>query len=228
MTYKTFKTFLSEASEQEIKDISKFVHLVKSECSEFLKNNINSFKKENYLLRGALDYSAGSMYVQEPRSDRKPKDLSDNEHYVLDTYLYDKFGFKYRSGGVFCTQNSMQARAYGDLSIIFPVDGYKMLSSTLLRDAFDAINDLSSPVAIQYFNSLNKKKEFKNKMQELTKDSNLDFVYEYLDIYEFFETKKLEDIRRLSEISLQCKKYYSIFLSTPQIASFLEHFEFFE
>lgn len=228
MTYKTFKTFLSEASEQEITDINKFVELVKSECSEFLKNNISSFKKENYLLRGVYGYSAGTMLVQEPRSDRKPKDLSDSEHYALNTYFDDEFGFKYRSNGVFCTQNSTQARAYGDLSMIFPVDGYKMLSSNSLIDAFDAINDLSSPVADRYFDSPNKKREFKNKMQELTKDSNLNFVYEYLDIYKFFETKNLDDIKRTSEISLQCKKYYSIFLSTPQIASFLEHFNFFE
>lgn len=228
MTYKTFKAFLNEATEQEIDDINEFVKLIKTNCSEFLKNNIDSFKNEKYLLRGQHDYSAGTMFVQEPRSDRKPKDLSASEHYALDTYFKDKFGFNYRSGGVFCTQNSMQARAYGDLSIIFPVDGYKLLSSNSLRDAFDAINDLSSPVAVRYFDTLNKKKDFKDKMRDLTKDSNLDFVYEYLDIYEFFETKKIDDIKRSSEISLQCKKYYSIFFSTPQISSFLEHYGFFE
>jgi hypothetical protein len=75
-------------------------------------------------------------YEFEARKDRKPKDSSLQLHKLLDKWLFDETGIKFRSEGVFTSKSKMVARYYGDTFVIIPKGKFHYCWSPYIRDTY--------------------------------------------------------------------------------------------
>jgi len=101
------------------------------------------------LFRGADIKSDGAERA--PRKDRRPKDTDIERHEELDNWFLDKFGWRARSSGVFCTPDYMTALSYaakiivGPLGvfIIIPQKPYEYIWSPKVRDLMYDSSDIN-------------------------------------------------------------------------------------
>ena len=65
--------------------------------------------------------------------------MSALNHDILDELFEKKFGWKPRSGGVFCTGSEATASGYGDAYIFFPIGDFEFLWSPKIHDLYDHV-----------------------------------------------------------------------------------------
>lgn len=233
--------FLSEGKQPakltwQTEDFHEFTAAVKSECSEYLKQNKASILKSDGLgglWRGSFSKSehAGPLFSQVPRTDRRPMSLAVTFHNLANNYFKRKFNFKYRSGGVFCSQVFATARQYGPAAFIFPTNGYQLCSSkkvfdfyVLLSDPFDDswgdVNDLTQYVednvdkggGATLESEMKKLEQYFFELKYNTKDvPDSSQFFEIMDYLKYFETKKLSHMNKNSEVMVKCDKYFGVF-----------------
>ena len=130
--------------EQQIMEAAK---KIKYACAPFIKNNFNYINDGEYLYRGVKGSDANMDLIisGNVRTDRVPRDTPRAWHFLLDEFFLRQFGWKYRSGSIFATQQTNQASDYGAIFVIFPVGEYKICYSPMITDAFtDLISDPKS------------------------------------------------------------------------------------
>lgn len=89
---------------------------------------------ESYIYHGNKKVKNAFSRHTSPVS-RKPVDTPKEIQFVIDQYLKEEHGFKaLRSNSVFGSNDPGQAKNYGDLFVMFPVDGFNF---TWYREAFD-------------------------------------------------------------------------------------------
>lgn len=222
---KTFKAFLLEDSEnsKEInpEDIDK---LLAKNCSEFLHENKDLLDNKKFLYRGSDDIKYNNCEVT-PRSDRLPLSTPIKIHEFLDNYFEKRFGFKYRSGGLFTTLSHSTARSYDNrVFCIFPVNGYKLCSSNVITDLYEFQDDPLDVFELYLNDELNihdednrskhwkRFEEFNNMLSALAqgKSNDTELLFNVLDYAEYDEYKKIEKVETKTEIMIQCSKYYAI------------------
>lgn len=137
----TFKQYLLEIqSATSAPEVA--AKLVFENCQHFLKESGFFFTRPD------IEYGVGSLFrgmhdVKEHRMTevsgtrlREPKDSSKMLHQTLDDHLAKKFGYPYRSKGVFCSAKESIAESYGKACLIFPVGDFKYAFSTIIEDAY--------------------------------------------------------------------------------------------
>lgn len=122
------------------------VSFMKTHCSDIIKIYNNDCKNGDFLFRGIID-AKSYILLGKSRDDRKPMDTSMAVQQIVDSSLAAS-GFKaLRSNSIFCTGNLFAAENYGDLFIIFPVNGFSYTWSPKVRDLFDEVSlfDINKP-----------------------------------------------------------------------------------
>lgn len=212
----SFKSFISEAKGSISAD--EAIAGIKKECQQFLKANRSALEDGVCIFRG-VETRADAL-IGYPRSDRKSKDTNAVFSELIDSYFNHKFGFKYRSGGLFCSTSPGQARSYAPVFIVFPCGDYKILGSELVHDLYDLLTSNS----LKYDKLLNDVGLDSYDVRELYRKIENDREVETSDIVEFdriFDRLKYEETTKLQSISqhnfesgvelmLQCKSYYAL------------------
>jgi hypothetical protein len=178
-----FKTYLNEESSEEIKS------LIEKDCQPFLKNWDN--------LGIGLLYTGRKVYISaisksQVRKDRKPKDMPEETHKIIDNWFYKKFGVRSRSNAVFATFNEYNTYQYGDLFMIFPIDNYIVISSDKVKDLWLYFKRKENWILNP--DDFNDKKKYKEDMWSILND---------------LEYKKGFP-RHRNELMITCKEYYLV------------------
>lgn len=134
---KTFKSFLCESSIKEL-SLPKLIKGITSDCKPFWSQMGKHYKNGKYLWRGVASTFDRDFAYSTVRQDRNPRDTNSVFHKLLDDYLYETFGFRYRSQGLFATTDIEIASDFGDPYIIFPTGDVKACWSNDVTDVFDA------------------------------------------------------------------------------------------
>jgi hypothetical protein len=122
-------------NEEKTKDLQYLINMVKSDCKPFLRE---MKKAGQFLYRGYdnVEYSTTEVvyYKKKVRSDRKPRDMYQNVHNKMDKLFDEKFGWKARSNGIFCTGDRTTALGYGTAFMVFPIGNFKFIWSPEVED----------------------------------------------------------------------------------------------
>jgi hypothetical protein len=108
---------------------------------QFLNRDCKQFKailkspSEPYLYRGSNKFFEGWTAIM-PRKNRKPTDMPEHIHELMDTQFYEYFGWRARSEGVFVTGDMTRAEYYGRADIFIPVDGFSYLWNPEIGDLY--------------------------------------------------------------------------------------------
>lgn len=116
---------------------SKFIQKLETECSEFLAV---MRKTKLPLYRGV--YTSKDTFYGVPRTNRSTKDSSPTFQIAFDGILKSKGFTALRSNSIFCTSNLEQASGYGDVFLIFPVNGFTFTWSQTRDDVAIDYDDL--------------------------------------------------------------------------------------
>ena len=215
----SFKQFI--LTENDDRDLDTFIDTIKRECSEFLRYNKVDINRGGALFRGidGSDDTGNLMGPIEPRRNRRPMSTPQNRHLLMDDWFKDKFGFRYRSNGLFCFPNWDDANSYSrKVFLIFPANGYELCASNSILDLFTEFNDASedpSDHALEwfqdeYYKDAPSKEEAIELFRQYERENDKGFIKGILENGDYFETKQLDDINKESEVMVQCSEYYAI------------------
>lgn len=145
----SFKHFLTENSDEKMMPIAiKAAETIFAKCQPFIKTSGVWFDSDGYssnnkrgcLYRGIRNRVSGPttqlLSSHAANLQRKPVDMPPVFHTMLDDYLNEHFGFRYRSGGLFCSPVRAGTASYGNPYIVFPIGKYEYVYSEKIRDAF--------------------------------------------------------------------------------------------
>lgn len=174
---------------------------IEKQCGQIIK----IYKKSGcFLYRGLrltdrVKKIGNNIYSVVPRKDRWPKDTCKKLHDMIDVHFLNRFGWRVRSNGVFCSGSIKVANEYGTTrGIIFPADGFKYIWSRKIEDLYSdqlqSIDDRISGLWYEEYgniftngyweNDLNGEKKFwKNRDDIRNEIGNIDRIetYEYSD-----------------------------------------------
>ncbi len=114
-----------------INDKAKILNILHEQCSDIF----NLCQKNNaYLYRGSYDNENAFSFLSKSPEDRSPSlsnvEISDK----IDDKLEEAGFTALRSNSIFCSGSKTQARLYGALFIIFPINGFTYTWSSKIRD----------------------------------------------------------------------------------------------
>lgn len=130
-----FYNYLNEKMQNQ----EQFIENVLSDCQSFLKDWKTIYRTE-FLWSGRqkkLDFARKQI-----RKNRTPKDTPIELHYEMDDWFNKKFGVKARSNALFCTFDGSHSASFGKPHIIFPIGKYKLISSNLIKDVYNILEEL--------------------------------------------------------------------------------------
>ena len=224
----TFKQFLLNEQMENIKSVDEAVERILVDCRPFLSES--GFKPNelfeltrNALWRG-MDHIEGSFVKFPGMRKRKPMSSAPRLHALLNRHLEKRFGLKYRSFGLFVSNNWTQAYEYGTgLFLIFPIGDFKYVYSDVINDAFIAFdNDNSGAVPGLWDRILSDfgmqesefiEKNFDEGTEEIVYDKWFDLVERWLDKFNPYTDKNLKGVLQKpeeTEIMLQAQNFYAL------------------
>jgi len=132
------KEFIVEADWEDVtarEAFLDFARRIKRDCQPFIQANHQALKNNEYLYRGVKAASVDQKFIQgDVRTDRRPRDTSKIWHQILDEFFQSKFGWPYRSAGLFATTDMFTAIDYGKAYAIFPIGEYRLCYSPVISD----------------------------------------------------------------------------------------------
>jgi len=195
----TFKDFLLEKYENP----QKYIDTLNRDCAPFLRDvggmaNINEMcirRPPLGVLRG-MNTATDTFLTKEVRAGRTPVDTSKEMHVLMDNWFNDKFGHRYRSNSIFASPRISQARAYGNVYMIFPIGEYKVCSSPKVRDLFNLTNVAADKGVFNY------------------DDTYEEGVIKWLDVLGYKQGPVTEDVfHTKTEMMIACKSYHALNLN---------------
>jgi len=165
-------------------DETKILIFLNKHCSEIM-----SLYREygKVLYRGITRYFGsniynfkdGDVFFGKSPSDRHPIDIPSSVQKQIDSKL-QKSGFEaLRSNSIFCCSSKLSAQKYGDLHIIFPLDGFSYTWCNTAIDLYDEYVRALTPTPWGETPSqedINKAEIFKENLYKL---SSTDFIRDY-------------------------------------------------
>lgn len=135
-----------EKSTAELSKLNQLGEFIKTNCSEYLFELKSSVK--NNLFRGmGLKNESPPIFLGQSRNDRRPKDSDYSMQTVIDDRL-QKLGYTaLRRNSIFCTTNMNTASGYGNIYVIFPLNGFSFTWSENIEDLFYSVNLDSEQIA---------------------------------------------------------------------------------
>lgn len=108
----------------------KTCEFINTHCHDFLWD----VQKSKKLLYHGQEHETNDFHIGYSKNNRKPKDTSKNIQLAVDKLLsYTNFK-ALRSNSIFCSPVRGKANNYGDVFIIFPVDGFNYTWSLMQND----------------------------------------------------------------------------------------------
>lgn len=132
---------ISKLFERENPELAELIHVIRTQCSEFLSN-------PTPLYRGTDIFSDAKLFVTEPiRTDRRPLSQRNAGTAFFNMAIEEELGIKnVRNRSAFATNDYMTARSYGDIWLAFPTNGSKVLFNPLLNDSIGIIRGITSNI----------------------------------------------------------------------------------
>jgi hypothetical protein len=102
--------------------LEKIGAFIQAHCKTMLSAN----KAANKFLYRGIDamMSNNSIFLANPRTDRRPLDTKVGVQSTMDDYLRSQGFTALRTNSIFCTSDYEDAALFGDVFIIFPLDGF--------------------------------------------------------------------------------------------------------
>lgn len=219
---------LKELFESDDKDdFIRDIQILKTECSDFLQQ-FNG----NPLYRG-MHKSLPTFYKMAVRKDREAANSGRHLNFVFNIAIEKLSNVpEIRKKSLFATMDPKQAGSYGQVYAIFPVNGYKIVYSSRVRDIMSRtlayrtrLNDFIFDMS-EESNDAEKLEKYINSSDTFTIDGlgkiltpentkkTIDFVTKIIksDEYEIINRKlNSEDLNEM--IVFNCDNYYSIRLN---------------
>jgi hypothetical protein len=156
------RNFLTEKSLSTSNDLMRdIVFLIKRDCDHFLKEMKGS---RRLLYRGISELPTQSkeiidnVYKVLTRKNRKPADMPNEIHIVINKKFKEKFGWQPRTEGVFTSFDSDIAYKYGNSYYFFPIGKYKYIYSDVVHDLYEYFQDNYHKEFFYYFKKNAKEK----------------------------------------------------------------------
>ncbi len=207
----SFKRFL--LSEENIKvSHAQAAEMIFRDCQPFLKEidyrgrDANGLDNNLYLYRGMNGEAVGSypFLKNEVYHDRKPRDMPIEYHKALDSYLYKKFGIKFRSNAIFVTGELGRAQSYGTVHMIFPIGEFKFIWEENIGDIWEDM------VFSKHFLDV-----YPKYVPPSGSEDPVDIFSHMLKIEDYYKDTDLETaILSGNEIMINCKNYYAVSMAT--------------
>ena len=180
-------------TEDSFSNIDDMITAIKRDCGKWLKES-----NGRAAFRGMKNKP--DMYLATVRDNRKPKDTSKVVHDMMNKSLSDKFGWKPRSEGMFCTGDMWVASQYGKPYMVFPVSDYRYIWSPTVSDSYADTSKFSTWWAELV--SMFLKDEYVDEYVKTKETQQMLKSYKDTGLYKALKDK--------NEIMVECKKYYAI------------------
>lgn len=173
-------------------DSDQIFDTIQKDCKSFIKQLKGA---AGLMFRGSHKPNKGIIKIK-PRKNRKPVDTDPRIQVLFDKLIKEKYGWKPRSEGVFCTGNIIAASYFGGLNTIWPIGSFKYLWSDEITDLFSVTTrrkdgtDLEIPERYEYWSK--NEKELK------------EVINKYID------SSLAKGVDSKSEIMIGCKSYYMV------------------
>jgi hypothetical protein len=141
-----FKQYITESGELSVQEVLEQIY---TDCKPYLKDLVRGgfdyYRKNDNLLYSGRNTRA-DMFKKSVRTDRKPKDTSEDVQKFVDEAFKKKFGVKARSSSLFATGRVDTAQGYGNsVYTIFPIGKYKVIWSPNIMDLYNDVSDWDIP-----------------------------------------------------------------------------------
>lgn len=229
-----FQKYIIEANEISTLEI---LTILERDCKPFIKDFVATNQPTKFLYRGVKG-SNKSILKKTVRSDRRPLDMANATHRLLNEYFEDKFGIPLRSKSAFVNPNYAVADNYGRAYIFFPIGKYEIYWSDEIKDLYNHVS--KSPDTI-YFKSINRMSDsLYNILYKKAHNDKYVTFDEWKEKYiEEFDKKQEKVFKKLvdkykkgdlrgallsnNEIMVTCKEYYLI--PEMYITEFIKYFD---
>lgn len=136
-----------ELAKQQHKEIDeydektlRYFSYIELHCQQYLKGVVDA---ERFLFRGIGYKKQDDAFIGNPKEDREPKDSSPEAQRLVDGAISMLGGKALRGNSIFTSSSYSQAENYGQVYIIFPVDGFNFMWSKIEHDlVLDHIPDI--------------------------------------------------------------------------------------
>lgn len=136
---KEFKEFWWLDRDKLIEASKPIIEMLKKDCSKFIED----IKGSGSLLYRGTHKMVGEFDAFDVRKNRKPSSTHKDLSKMVDDSLFDKFGVRPRSEGVFSTSDEGSARNYGQIFLFFPIGDYEYIWSDQIEDLYVDITNFS-------------------------------------------------------------------------------------
>lgn len=133
------KTETEDLAKQANDNYVRFSNLIKG-IEKNCKDILYAFKSYDKFLYRGINNISDALYGK-PFTERKAKDSAQNYSDIFNKKLRQKGIEARRDNSIFCTSDKRQAKQYGNLYIIFPLDGFK---STVSKKEKDLVLDTTN------------------------------------------------------------------------------------
>ena len=173
----------SQDSEKDIADRERVIELIKENCKPFLEQidyDVSKYK----MFRGYKGSVASAISSKIRLDDRKPSDMRQHKHQLINSYFESKFGEPFRNA-MFVSGYEAHATKYGTPFLVFPTGDFTFVWSPRVKDLYEASFQLSGDVS---------KRE----------------LYQWMDKKIYTNTDLKGGIKQRNEIMIRGAGYYGI------------------
>lgn len=228
----TFKEYLNEV-ENKTFDVEEAAKYVLKNCKKFL-DEIGYLQdlsvKGGYdfsppaMYRGLMGFDTDQIHLLDGERRRKPVDSTMQLTKTLDSYFKEKFGYPYRTKGLFCSGAKTTAESYGHVYAIFPTDDYEYVWSTDITDAYldlENTKNYEKPILLWTIKNDLKRKDFnlflmgeyaKKSDKKKSWDEWYKMVSEWLRLKNPYQDTglRLAAVGDGTEVMMHCKSYIAV------------------
>lgn len=172
----------------------KGARLIRRDCQYFLSRVDHPFS----LYRGMHGQNSKFLKKQVRLDDRRPQEMNQNLHTVINNYFTEEFGEPFRNA-IFVTGDADGANYFGSNYFIFPIGKFTFLWSARIDDLNFHMHDLLDQLYKDHAITIRP-----------TKEQQAEGLIKQLRQVEYQDDDFQEAIKSGSEIMIRCKEYYAM------------------
>lgn len=191
MSKPTFKQFLTE-QDTETEAAAQAVESIVRDCQPYLKDI--DYDPGKYMLHRGMPIS-DPFVTKKVRKGRKPTDMPDELHDMIDSWMDDELDAPFRSYAIFASGSEKFAKRYGTAYIIFPIGQYQFAWSQKAHDLYDKLENAE---IIDHMHTAENQHKFTQELEQ------------FLDSLNYQTTDMQSAIKSGHEIMIHCERYYAV------------------
>lgn len=138
---------LFETSEYMGKDLIKRIIADCRPYFDLINNDVDNLKLYRGLQMASVtkraEEVAKSVYIADVRKDREPLNTPVRLHKLIDSWMEENLGSKFRSQSIFCCGNYYTAMSFGTPHVIIPIGEFKYAWSPYLEDLYSDVEEIA-------------------------------------------------------------------------------------